>query len=62
MKLFLRCLDDIVRTAKGDPSVILQDADEFHPNVQFTLETPNENGDLAFLDTNKNIDGNTQVK
>ena len=42
--------------------MVLQAANKLHPNVQFTLETPNENGDLSFLDMNKNVDGNTQIK
>ena len=57
-KLFLRYLDDIVRTVKGDPSVVLHAAITLQPNLKFTLETTNENSDLAFLHFKKNLDGN----
>ena len=49
-KLFLRYVDDIVRTVKGDPEKVLRAANLLHPNLQFTIETPNTNGTLAFLD------------
>ena len=49
-KLFLRCVDDIVRTVKGDPEKVLRAANSLHPILQFTIETPNANGKLAFLD------------
>ena len=49
-KLFLRYVDDIVRTVKGDPEKVLRAANLLHPNLQFTIETPNTNGNLAFLD------------
>ena len=62
VELFLRYIDDIVRTVKGEPSVILHAANKLHPNLQFTLETPKESGELAFLDNNINLDGNRQVK
>ena len=43
--------------------MVLQAANKLHPNLQFTFETPNENGDLAFLDINIiNLDGHRQVK
>ena len=47
-KLFLRYVDDIVRTVKGDPEKVLRAANLLHPNLQFTIETPNTNGTLAF--------------
>ena len=46
-KLFLRYVDDIVRTVKGDPSVVLHVANKLQPKLKFTLET-NENCDLLF--------------
>ena len=49
-KLFLRYVDDIVRTVKGDPEKVLRAANLLHPNLQFTIETTNTNGTLAFLD------------
>ena len=30
---------------------------KLHPNLQFTLETLNENGELAFLVIDINVDG-----
>ena len=48
-KLFLRYVDDIVRTVKGDPEKVLQAANLIHPNLHFTIETTNTNGTLAFF-------------
>ncbi|XP_063728136.1 uncharacterized protein LOC134855525 [Symsagittifera roscoffensis] len=56
VKAFLRYVDDIVRTVKGDPDIVLKAANELHPNLQFTIENPDSNGDLAFLDLNINVD------
>ena len=50
VKAFLRYVDDIVRTVKGDPDIVLKAANELYPNLQFTIENPDSNGDLAFLD------------
>ena len=41
-----------MRTVKGDPSVVLQAANKLDPNLQFTVETPNQNYDSTFLDNN----------
>ena len=38
VKVFLRYVDDIVRTVKGDPGVVLEAAKKLHPNLQFTIE------------------------
>ena len=38
-KLFLRYVDDIVRTVKEDPEKVLRAANLLHPNLQFTIET-----------------------
>ena len=35
VKVFLRYVEDIVRTVKGDPWVILEVANKLHPNFQF---------------------------
>ena len=46
VKLFLRYVDNIVRTVKGDPEKVLRAANLLHPNLQFTpKETPNTNCD-----------------
>ena len=48
VKLFLRYVDDIVRTV----SYVLDAANSLHPNLQFTLEETNSEGNLPFLDLN----------
>ena len=58
MELFLHYVDDIVRIVKGNPSVVLLAANNLHPNLQFTLEKPSENAELAFVDNNTNVEGN----
>ena len=45
-KLYLRYVDDIVRTVKDNPEKVLWAANLLHPNLQFTIETPNTNGGL----------------
>ena len=52
VKLFLRYVDDIVRTVRGEPSCLLDAANSLHPNLQFTLEKTNSEGNLPFLDLN----------
>ena len=60
-KLFLRYVDDIVRTVKGDPEKVLRAANLLHPNLQFTIETPNTNGTLEFLDLQTIIDKSRKI-
>ena len=60
-KLFLRHVDDIMRTVKGDPEKVLRAANLLHPNLQFTIETPNTNGTLAFLDLQISIDKSRKI-
>ena len=55
MKLFLRYVDDIVRTVRGKPSCLLDAANSLHPNLQFTLEETDSEGNLPFLDLKKNV-------
>ena len=55
LKLFKRYVDDIVCTVKGNPLDYLEYANSLHKNLQFTLETPNGSGDLAFLHQNINL-------
>ena len=64
VKLFLRYVDEIRRTVKGDLSVGLQAANQLHPHLKqpFTLEAPTENNDLTFLDINLNVDGTKKIK
>ena len=48
-------MDDIVRTVKSDPGLVLEAANKLHPNLQFTIEELDSNGSLAFLDLNVNV-------
>ena len=48
--------DSVIRTVKGDPGVVLEAANKLHPNLQFTIEELNRNGNLAFLILNVNVD------
>ena len=52
LKFLKRYVDDKVCTVKGNPLDYLEYANSLHKNLQFTLETPNGSGDLAFLDLN----------
>ena len=47
VKVFLRYVDDILRTVKFDPEVVLEAANKLHPNLQFTIEELDSNGNLA---------------
>ena len=49
-KVFLRYVDDIVRTVRGDKKELLDAVNNFHPNIQFTLETTDDKNSLPFLD------------
>ena len=60
-KVFLRYVDDIVRKVKGDPGVVLEAANKLHPNLQFTIEELDSNGNLAFLNLNVNVDSAKKV-
>ena len=55
VKVFLRYMDDIVRTVKGDLGVVLEAANNSHPKLQLTIEVFDSNGNLAFLDLNVNV-------
>ena len=57
----LRYVDDIVRTVKGNPGVVLEAANKLHPNLQFTIEELDSYGYLAFLDLNVNVDSGIKV-
>ena len=56
VKNFLRYMDDIVRTVNGDLGLVIEAANNLHPNLQFTIEELDSNGNLAFLDLNVNVD------
>ena len=61
MKLFLRYVDDIVRTVRREPSCLLDAANSLHSNLQFTLEKPNLEGNSPYLDLNINVSQGTRV-
>ena len=61
VKVFLRYVDDRVRMVKGNPGVVLEAANKLHPNLQFTIEEFDSNGNLAFLDLNVNVDSAKKV-
>ena len=58
LEVFERYVADIVFTIKGNP---LEYANSLHKNVQFTLETLNAHGNLAFLDLNMNVNDERQI-
>ena len=60
-KLFRSYVDDTVRTVKGDPEKVLRATNLLHPNLQFTIETPNTNGKLAFLNLQIRIDKSRKI-
>ena len=43
-------MDDIDRTVKDDPEVVLEAANKLHPKLQFIIEELDSNGNLAFMD------------
>ena len=49
-KFFLRYVNDIVRTVRGDTKELLEAGNNLHPNLQFTLETTDDKNSLPFLD------------
>ena len=61
LKLFKRYVDDIVCTVKGNPLDYLEYANSLHKNLQFTLETPNGSGDMAFIDLNINLNEDRKI-
>ena len=56
VEVFLRYVDDRVRTVKGDPGLVLEAANKLHRNLQFTIEELDSNSDLGFLGLNVNVD------
>ena len=56
VKVFLKYVDDIVRTVKGVPGLVFEAAKKLHLNLQFTKEELDSNGNLVFSDLNVNED------
>ena len=61
VKVFLRYVDDIVRRVKGHPGIVLEAANKLHPNLQFTIEELDSDGNLSFLELNVNVDSGKKV-
>ena len=61
VEVFQTYVDDIVRKVKVDPRVVLKAANKLHPNLQFTTKELDNNGYLAFLDLNVNVDSGKKV-
>ena len=61
LKVFKRYVDGIVCTVKGNPLDYLEYANSLHKNLQFTLQTPNGGGELAFLDLNVNMSEDRKI-
>ena len=49
-------MGEIVKTIKGYPVVAIEAANKLHPNLQFTIEELDGNGNLDFLALNVNVD------
>ena len=60
-KAFKRYMDDIACTGKGNPQGYLEYVNSLHNNLQFTLETPNANGNLTFMDLKLSINDERQI-
>ena len=54
-KVFLRYVDDVVSTVRGDKKVLLDAVKNLHSNLQFTSETRDDKNSLPFLDMSINI-------
>ena len=54
-------MDDIVRTVKYYPGVVLEAAIKLHRNLQFIIEELDSNGSLAFLDLIVKVDSGKKV-
>ena len=54
-KVFLRYVDNFVRTVRGDTKELLNAVNNLHPNLQFTLETKDDITVCHFLQPEGNI-------
>ena len=54
-KVFLRYVDNIVGTVRGDTKELLDAGNNLHPNLQITLETTDDKNSLPFLDMSINV-------
>ena len=53
VNLFLRFVDDIVRTVRDEPSCVLGAANSLHPNLQFTQEESISEEKLPFVNVSQ---------
>ena len=53
--VFLRYVNDIVRTVRGDTKELLYAVNNLHPNLQFTIKTTDDKNSLPFLDMSINV-------
>ena len=53
-KIFLRYVDNIVRTTRSDTKELLDAVSNLHPSLHFTLETTDDKNRLAFLEMSIN--------
>ena len=54
-------MDDIDRTVKDDPGVVLEAANKLHPKLQFIIEELDSNGYLAFMDLNVKVESGKKL-
>ena len=54
-------MDDIISTIRGDPEEFLKLAISLHNNLQFILEKINTEGNMAFLDIDKNMSSKSNI-
>ena len=54
-KVFLRYVDNIVRTVIGNTNELLNEVNNIHPNLQITLEATDDKNTLPFLDMSINV-------
>ena len=54
-------MEDINRTVKDNPGVVLEAANKLHPKLQLTIEELDSNGNLASLDLKINLDSGKKV-
>ena len=54
-KVFLRYVENIVRTFRSDTKELFNVAINLQPDLQFTLETTDDKNSLPFLDMSINV-------
>ena len=54
-QLFERYVDKMIWPLNGEPEILLRKVNTLHRKMEFTVEKPTENGNIAFLDMNINV-------